>query len=424
MSEVKNTKNQAAQAEDILREPSGAQKDSGTGGKKEDCDRNIRYRGNVYQETLGQLSVPLKDDITVMWKDGKVREQEVPMPGFGKWRDPADFIIRHTYDIWDDKGMGKIYDHYKHNALVHTSDGVTYGRDQVIANSVMKLAGYPDIKDYIDDVIWASDGNGGFHTSMRWTWIGHNTGHTIYGPPTGRKVVVWGVANCYVKGDRVVEEWVVYNEISLIRQLGYDPMKVLEATANKGGSAKADTGTWGEIERQNGEFAPDRFGDNNGRYSDIEYFIRKSYHEIYNRRMFNQFKDNYAPDYRYHGPSDRELVGRGDFLQDQLNLFQAFPNLAMQVEDVYYLYDEKRDEYRCATRWNIIGTHEGFGIYGPATGAHVVISGISQHIIKDGMFREEWSIYDEFALMRKIAQKRMAMKDKTGGSGNDDGLKA
>ena len=244
MSEVKNTKNQAAQAEDILREPSGEQKESGTGGKKEDCDRNIRYRGNVYQETLGQLSVPLKDDITVMWKDGKAREQEVPMPGFGKWRDPADFIIRHTYDIWDDKGMGKIYDHYKHNALVHTSDGVTYGRDQVIANSVMKLAGYPDIKDYIDDVIWASDGNGGFHTSMRWTWIGHNTGHTIYGPPTGRKVVVWGVANCYVKGDRVVEEWVVYNEISLIRQLGYDPMKVLEATANKGGSAKADTGTW------------------------------------------------------------------------------------------------------------------------------------------------------------------------------------
>lgn len=49
MSEVKNTKNQAAQAEDILREPSREQKESGTGGKKEDCDRNIRYRGNVYQ---------------------------------------------------------------------------------------------------------------------------------------------------------------------------------------------------------------------------------------------------------------------------------------------------------------------------------------------------------------------------------------
>ena len=67
----------------------------------------------------------------------------------------------------------------------------------------------------------------------------------------------------------------VYNEISLIRQLGYDPMKVLEATANKGGSAKADTGTWGEIERLNGEFAPDRFGDNNGRYSGYRVFYQK-----------------------------------------------------------------------------------------------------------------------------------------------------
>ena len=269
--------------------------------------------------------------------EGMEKEHEVPMPGFGKWRDPADFIIRHTYDIWDDKGMGKIYNHYKHNALVHTSDGVTYGRDQVIANSVMKLAGYPDIKDYIDDVIWAPDGDGGFHTSMRWTWIAHNTGHTIYGPPTGKKVVVWGVANCYVKGDRVVEEWVVYNEISLIRQLGYDPMDVLETTANKGGSAKGDTGTWGEIERLNGEFAPEEFGENNGRYSEIEYFVRKSYHDIYNRRMFNLFKENYAPNYRYHGPSDRELVGRGDFLQDQLNMFQAFPNLAMQVLSLIHI---------------------------------------------------------------------------------------
>ena len=55
-----------------------------------------------------------------------IRDREVPMPGFGKWRDPADFIIRHTYDIWDDKGMGKIYDHYKHNAcLLYTSSVMT-----------------------------------------------------------------------------------------------------------------------------------------------------------------------------------------------------------------------------------------------------------------------------------------------------------
>ncbi len=357
-------------------------------------------------ENKGQLSVTLRDDISKMWNDGKAQAQEVPMPGFGKWRDPIDYIVRHTYSIWDEKGMGIIYSHYKHNALVHTTDGVTYGRDQVIENSIMKMAGYPDIKDYIDDCIWAPDGDGGFHTSMRWTWIAHNTGHTIYGPPTGKKVVIWGIANCYIKNDRVVEEWVAYNEISLIRQLGFDPQAVIEATANKGASAQVDPPTHGPVERLRGQFPPEEFGDNNGRYSDIEYFVRKSYHDIYNRRMFNLFKENYANNFRYHGPSDRELIGIGDFVQDQLNIFQSFPDLAISVEDFYYMYDKGRDEYRCATRWNIIGTHNGFGIYGPGTGKHVVITGISQHIIKNGKFDEEWSIYDELSLQRKILRQR------------------
>lgn len=385
-------------------EVSKSQENQQVVASKENQPRNKKIK--MPDVNLGQLSVPLKNDVTVMWEEGKKNTHEVPMPGFGQWQDPADYIIRHTYDIWDDKGMGKIYKHYKHNALVHTSDGDTYGRDQVIANSITKLAGFPDIKDYIDDVIWAPDGDGGFHTSMRWTWIARNTGHTVYGPPTGKKVVVWGVANCYVKNDRVVEEWVVYNEISLIRQLGYDPMDVIEATANKGASARSETGTHGPVERLNGQFPPDDFPPNDGKYSDIEYFVRKSYHEIYNCRLFNLFKENYASNFKYHGPSDRELYGIGDFVQDQLNLFQAFPDLGLQVDDFYYMYDEARDEYRCATRWSIIGTHNGIGIYGPGTGKHVVITGISQHIIKDGKFQEEWSIYDEFSLLRKIVLQR------------------
>ncbi len=379
--------------------------------KKIQEDKNKRQpsyleSGLEVAESRGHLSVVMREDITKMWAEGKAHVQEVPMPGFGEWRDPVDFIVRHTYDIWDDKGMGKIYQHYKHNALVHTSDGVTYGRDQVIANSITKLAGYPDIKDYIDDVIWAPDGNGGFHTSMRWTWIAHNTGHTIYGPPTGKKVVVWGVANCYVKDNRVVEEWVTYNEISLIRQLGFNVEEVIEQSANKGKSARYETGTYGENVRLNGEFPPKEFGENNGRYSDIEYFVRKSYHDIYNRRMFNLFKENYANDYLYHGPSDRELVGIGDYTQDQLNLFQAFPDLSIEVNDFYYMYDKTRDEYRTATRWTIVGTHDGIGIYGPGTGQHVYITGISHHLIRDGKMVEEWTIYDEMALRRNILMKR------------------
>lgn len=386
-----------AKAEPAKAEPAGAEKNRRMPSYMES--------GLEVAENKGHLSVLMRDDITRMW-DGSKNTHEVPMPGFKQWRDPVDYICRNTYSIWDEKGMGKIYGHYKHNALVHTSDGITYGRDQVIANSIMKLAGYPDIKDYIDDVIWAPDGSGGFHTSMRWTWIAHNTGHTIYGPPTGKKVVVWGIANCYIKNDRGVEEWVTYNEISLIRQLGFNVEEAIEHSANIGKSARHETGTYGENVRLQGEFPPVEFGENNGRYSDIEYFVRKSYHDIYNYRLFNLFKENYAPNYLYHGPSDREIVGIGDFTQDQLNLFQAFPDLTIHVDDFYYMYDKTRDEYRTATRWTIVGTHIGFGIYGPGTGKHVYITGISHHLIRDGKMVEEWSIYDEMALRRNILMQR------------------
>ena len=355
---------------------------------------------------LGHLSVVMRDDISNMWKIAAEHLHHVDMPGFQPFMDPVDYIVKCTYEIWDQKGIGEIYRYYKHNALVHTSDGDTYGRDRVIENCLIKMAGYPDIRDYIDDVIWAPDGNGGFHTSMRWTWTAHNTGYSIYGPPTGKPVTVWGIANCYIKSNYIVEEWVTYNEISLIRQLGFDPEALLEASANQAASAAVETGTHGEVERLNGQFPPEPFGENNGRYSDIEYFVRKNYHDIFNLRLLQRFHENYAPNYLYPGPSDREISGLGDFLQDQLNLFQAFPDLGIHVDDFYCLKDSQRDEYRCATRWTILGTHKGIGIYGPATGVRAVITGITHHLVRDGKFVEEWTIYDEMAIRRKILQAR------------------
>ncbi len=55
-----------------------------------------------------------------------------------------------------------------------------------------------DVRLYGDEVIWTGDDEAGFHTSHRITWVAHNTGHSVYGPPTGRRVVRTGIANCFV----------------------------------------------------------------------------------------------------------------------------------------------------------------------------------------------------------------------------------
>ena len=42
------------------------------------------------------------------------------------------------------------------------------------------------------------------------------------------------------------------------------------------------------------------------------------------------------------------------------------------------------------------------GVYGEPTGNAIRIIGISHHVIKDGLIENEWSIFDEFALLKQI----------------------
>ena len=48
------------------------------------------------------------------------------------------------------------------------------------------------------------------------------------------------------------------------------------------------------------------------------------------------------------------------------------------------------------------GTHTGYGVYGEPTGNPIRIIGISHHVIRDGLIENEWTIFDEFALLKQI----------------------
>ena len=55
-----------------------------------------------------------------------------------------------------------------------------------------------------------------------------NTGHSWYGPPTGQVTTHSGIANCLVKENRIIEEWVATDELGLLMQLGFDPRATIE----------------------------------------------------------------------------------------------------------------------------------------------------------------------------------------------------
>jgi predicted ester cyclase len=327
-------------------------------------------------------------------------KKTLTMQGFDAFEDIIHYIEKSTYQIWDQKNIGLIYRYYTPTTIVHTSDGDTFGRDAVIENSIIKMAAFPDIRDFIEDVVWTGNDQDGYRTSMRWTWTGRNSGHSVYGPPTGRRVKVSGIANCVIKGENVVEEWVAYNEISLIRQLGLDVSDVLRRASEHEGARPLQESV-GEVDRLVGQAPPPELPPRQSAGFDIEDFVRRAYQEIWNRRMFGKIPDYYAPNCLCHGASDRELYGLGDFTQDILATLAMFPDATMHVDDLYW-NDDGGGRYRTAVLWTLLGTHTGPGVYGPPTGRRVRVMGITQHRVRNGRFVEEWTEYGEFNLMKQL----------------------
>lgn len=318
--------------------------------------------------------------------------------------DIVDYIVRSTHKIWEEKGIGLIYTHYQHNVVIHTSDGLTYGRDKVIADSIRTMAAFPNIRLFADDVIWSGNDRDGFHSSHRIVWIGHNTGYSLYGPPTGRKVVRQGIAHCFVKENRVVEEWIARDELALIRQLGFDE----HALARKMAAKEAASGVHspltlnlGEIERVWGQTVPETLPPSTKDGFDIEDFVRRSAHEIWNWRLLNKIDQYYVPNYVCRTSTNRGLYGLGEFKAYILSLLAAFPDAKLGIDHICALGNEQ-DGYRTALRWTLQGTHEGPGVYGEPTGKRIRILGITHQVVQNGRFVKEWTAFDEFALLKQL----------------------
>jgi predicted ester cyclase len=360
----------------------------------------------IDMEEPAAISYPRKGDISKMIPPPVEKNQS--LKGFDNdYVDIVDYIVRATHKIWEEGGLGIIYSHYQHDVKIWTSDGLTYGRDVVIANSAQTQSAFPDALLIADDVIWSGNAEDGFHTSHRITWVAHNTGYTVYGPPTGRRLVRSGIANCWVRDNFISEEWIARDEISLVHQLGYDPDEIAERYARSAFREDLPKQPTGESHRILGQTTPNPLPPKQGDGFDPEDFVRRAIHEIWNWRMLNRIREYYAPRAITHAAGGRDLYGYGDLRPFILSLIAAFPDAAMDVDHVYWL-GNAQDGYRVAVRWSFHSHHRGHGIYGQPTGGPVRIIGITHFLIKDERIVEEWMMFDELSIFKQVWLARVA----------------
>ena len=242
-------------------------------------------------------------------------ERVQSMRGFEQtYVDIIDYIVRITHRIWEEKDIGYIYDTYRHNSHVYDDYGLQYGNDKIVADTVHTINAFPDIRLYADEIIWAGNDQIGYHTSHRTVITGHNTGFSRYGPPTGRKVELWCIANCVSLENEIFAEWVTYDTANLVYQLGFDLREMARTLGNELDVSGITDPRFGEPERLRGQDKPDYLeAPSNASGFDVEEFIRRTWHNIWNRRSLREVMRAYHQSLQFRGATGRAFYGRSEY---------------------------------------------------------------------------------------------------------------
>ena len=324
------------------------------------------------------------------------------MKGFeDTYVDIVDYIIRITHRIWEDQDVGYIYDTYSPSCRVYDDGGPRHGIEQMVAGTIQRINAFPDMRHYADEVIWAGNDEQGFVTSHRALNIGYHTGHWRWGPPTGRKVNSWVIANCVIGDNEIYEEWVLYNLAAQLSQLGIDVAAAAKAHGNAGALAPLTEREITEVHRLQGGQKPLPYPRYEGRGFSVEHFIRQLFHDTFNRRDLSAIDRAYAPNVRWYGTTNRTGYGRSDVRAMARSLLATFPDLGLQVDEVYWMGNDD-EGYRVSVRWTALGTHRGWSLYGDPTGRRVHIWGLQQMYIERGEIVEDWMLFNEFDVLAQL----------------------
>ena len=328
-----------------------------------------------------------------------------PMRGFeDTYVDIVDYILRDTHRIWEGQDVGYIYDTYAPGCRVQDDEGMKYGVERGVAETMQSINAFPDCRIMADEVIWAGDEDQGFATSHRAVNVGHHTGPWRWGPPTGKKVNLWVIANCVTRDNAIFEEWVLYNAGARLAQLGINLVDAARTLGNEKNPTTLTEHQAVEVERIIGGHVPQPYpaaADTHRGAFDVDYEVRALFHNVYNRKNLAAIDLAYAQNVRWNAATNRTGYGRAEVKGMARMLMSTFPDLGLHVDEVYWMGNDT-DGYSVSVRWSASGTHRGYGLYGKPTGRRVFMWGLNQLYFQGGKIVEDWMLFNEMDVMARI----------------------
>ena len=327
-----------------------------------------------------------------------------PLAGFDPdYADIVDYILRCTHRIWEQKDVGLIETHYAADCPVHLMSGEASGVGGVIDGTLRTLGGFPDRTLVGEAVIWSGNERDGYLSSHRITSSGTHWGGSELGPATARRVVFTTIADCLCRENLIVDEWLVRDNSAIVWQLGLDPVTVARDQAEADRAASPTPAPWRvrAIERVRATPAtpfPDAGWPDPVR--EPEAWARAFVDQILQHRRLSQLRDTHAVNVRCNAPGGRRLFGHGETIGWWSALLSCFGSARARIDHVAWQPTEGGVDI--ALRWELAGTHDGPALYGSPSGRDCYILAMTHWSVRGGRVAEEWTVFDEIALLRQI----------------------
>jgi pimeloyl-ACP methyl ester carboxylesterase/predicted ester cyclase len=151
---------------------------------------------------LGQYQPEAQADISIAHDDG---ESE---------------LLEWLHHIYNKRMFGKIHEIYAPNCQWHGPlMRELYGVAAVLQQTMRLVALMPDCAFVPQHICSVDSEEGGRKYAVRWMLDGHHLGYGSLGAPTGHKLSVMGVTHFHIRDGKIIDEWVVYDELSMLVQL-------------------------------------------------------------------------------------------------------------------------------------------------------------------------------------------------------------
>jgi predicted ester cyclase len=128
-------------------------------------------------------------------------------------------IALRASEIVNQKNPDLIEECYPPDFVWHGPDQDIRGYEQAKQLSSTFLAAFPDAQITDEDVIIEVE-----KVVRRYTTHATHQGETeMFGPPTGRQIELKGITIHRIEGGKIVEEWESFDNLSMMKQLGFAP---------------------------------------------------------------------------------------------------------------------------------------------------------------------------------------------------------